>query len=269
MRRTSVAALIACALLAGAPWSCARAVNYTDPLGPRYVTHHAAAPAPRASLRIVTFNIKHARRIERAISVLTETPQLCDADVVVLQEMDVPGTERIAAALGMSSVYIPSTVHPHDRRDFGNAVLSRWPIEATRKLLLPHESRFVGSRRSVAIATLRVGGRRLRVYSVHLETILRLGPGARQEQARAILDDARSSSDPVIVAGDLNDRGLARLFEAAGFTWLTRDVHDTEGMFDFDHVFARGLAPASRPAAGAVDNRGASDHRPVWALLRP
>jgi len=39
----------------------------------------------------------------------------------------------------------------------------------------------------------------------------------------------------------------------------------------YDHVFARGWVRAA--GAGAVgvvaDNRGASDHRPVWAVLMP
>jgi endonuclease/exonuclease/phosphatase (EEP) superfamily protein YafD len=38
-----------------------------------------------------------------------------------------------------------------------------------------------------------------------------------------------------------------------------------------DHIFAKGLAsPTDVAVAGVVqDNRGASDHRPVWAVFDP
>jgi endonuclease/exonuclease/phosphatase family metal-dependent hydrolase len=193
---------------------------------------------------------------------------LRQADLLLLQEMDAPGTERISRALGMNSVYYPSAVHPHNGGDFGNALLSPWPIEDPRKLLLPHESRVIKLRRMATVGRVRVAGRPLRVYSIHVETVLRLRGAARREQVQAILDDAASSPDPVVIAGDLNSRGLAPLFERAGYWWLTRDVHDTAAWFDLDHVFVRGLHPAAQPAAGAEESRGASDHKPVWAVLR-
>jgi endonuclease/exonuclease/phosphatase family metal-dependent hydrolase len=254
--------------LALSPGSCARARNYTDPLGPRYTTRHGRGTIQHDLLRVVTFNIKHAEKVDEAIEVLSTTPALRGADLLLLQEMDAPGTERIARALAMNSVYFPGTVHPHNDRDFGNALLSPWPIENTRKLLLPHLSRIIRVQRIATVGTVRVAGRPVRVYSVHVETVLRLRASARREQVEVILADARRSSDPVVIAGDLNSRALAELFERDGYWWLTRDVHRTAAWFDFDHVFARGLHPAAQPAAGAEDERGSSDHRPVWAALR-
>jgi endonuclease/exonuclease/phosphatase family metal-dependent hydrolase len=267
----SARALAALAALAAA--ACGSPVrNYTDPEGPVYRTSFAAG-RPRATpdtLRVVTFNIEHAQRIERAIEVLSQTPSLRDPDLLLLQEMDVGGTERIARALRLDSAYVPASVHTRFGRDFGNAVLSRWPIGDVRKLLLPHESRGLHQRRIATVATVAIAGLRVRVYSVHLETTFRLGQKARVAQARAVLEDAAASPDPVVVAGDLNSRELGGEFEARGYAWLTRDVEDTIGWFAFDHVFARGLAPAgpASASAGAEDERGASDHRPVWALLR-
>ena len=65
----------------------------------------------------------------------------------------------------------------------------------------------------------------------------------------------------------------------AGYSWPTRDVGTTATVplgvrlvgMSIDHIFARGLeSPGGVEAAGAVqDNRGASDHRPVWALFDP
>src|SRR5262245_47892387 len=103
-----------------------------------------AAPGPwsrpsplRGRVRGITFNIRFAREIDRAIALLIEDRDLQGADLVFLQEMDAPGTERIAAALGMHYVYYPATVHPGNGRDFGNAVLSRWPLRDEHKIVLP------------------------------------------------------------------------------------------------------------------------------------
>jgi endonuclease/exonuclease/phosphatase (EEP) superfamily protein YafD len=39
--------------------------------------------------------------------------------------------------------------------------------------------------------------------------------------------------------------------------------------FSLDHIFARGLPGGATYEMGAVrDSRGASDHRPVWAVVQ-
>src|SRR5574341_1293054 len=69
----------------------------------------------------------------------------------------------------------------------------------------------------------------------------------------------------VIIAGDLNGRGIGRVFTAQGYAWPTRDEPATVHGWSWDHVFLRGLGTPARKASGVVrENRGASDHRPVW-----
>src|SRR5687768_11886043 len=121
----AVAALLASGLAAGS--SCAPALNYVEPDRPRYVGHFAK-PDADGVFRVVTFNVKFAREVDRAARLLREHEELRDADVVALQEMDAEGTERIARALGMDFVYYPAIRHPASDRDFGNAILSRWPL---------------------------------------------------------------------------------------------------------------------------------------------
>jgi endonuclease/exonuclease/phosphatase family metal-dependent hydrolase len=266
--------------LAVAP-GCAAVHNYLDLQGPRYagaaalgVGAMAAQPQtlavsePAGGLTIVTFNIKYAREIDRAIELLTGAGPLRSADVVALQEMDAPGVERIARALGMAFVYYPAAVHPAGGKDFGNAILVRGQIEEDHKLVLPHPGRFGGMRRIAVAATVRVAGQRLRVYSTHLGTPKDVSPGARRAQVAAIAEDARGADEPVVVAGDCNARGgVAAAFQAAGFEWATPEVGRTIGWFSWDHVFVRGLEPGSPKRSGAVDSRGASDHRAVWVDL--
>jgi len=260
-------------LAAASVCACATATNYLDPAGPRYVGGAARAPLPRARLRVVSFNIEYGKKVDAAIEALRQAP-LRDADVFSLQELDAPGVERIAQALGLNYVFFPSALLPKTGRDFGAALLSPWPLREPRKLVLPHAGRIVGVRRCLTIATLDRGYDRYRVYAVHLPSPLGVSGAQRRDQVQAILDDAAAVTDPLLVVGDLNTREVARLFEQAGYLWLTREVGTTAhryGLhFSFDHVFARGLLPGSTFEAGVVrDNRGASDHSPIWSLLRP
>jgi endonuclease/exonuclease/phosphatase family metal-dependent hydrolase len=263
--RPAFAALVLAVLVSG---GCAKAQNYTDPNAPLHETRHGERPEPDAILRVVSFNLKFAEKVDQAIAMFRETPALREPDILALQEMDAEGTERIARALGMNSVFFPGAIHPKTGRDFGNALLSPWPLEDARKLILPGQSRFTGLKRTATVATVRVGERSIRAYSVHLETPLHLGGKGRKAQARAIVDDARSSPDPVVVAGDFNSRGLSGPFEDAGYLWLTRNLRDTSLWWELDHVYARDLAPPGPATAGvAEDLHDASDHKPVWVLL--
>ncbi len=261
--------------LAGTLWlaSCAAPLNFTSPAGPRYAgcagPPGSIAPAGPATIHVVTFNIKFAAAIDPAITLLERAPELRTADVILLQEMDAPGVRRIAGALGMCYVYYPATVHPATGRDFGPAILARWPMTDYRKLVLPHRARFNRTERVAVGATIDVGGQPIRVYSVHVATGIELGPGSRRDQVRALLADADSGYTRVIVGGDLNAWGLGRVFEQDGYAWPTRALGHTTRFGDVDHIFLRGLALCDAGSVGKVtDNLDASDHDPVWVNLR-
>jgi endonuclease/exonuclease/phosphatase family metal-dependent hydrolase len=214
----------------------------------------------------VSFNIEFARRIDAAVELLTSDPALRAADVILLQEMNAPATQRIAHALGMWYVYYPAIFHLRARRDFGNAVLSRWPIVGDAKLVLPNPSRYAGTHRIATVATLRAGSTLVRVYSTHLGTLADIGARRRAEQLRAILTDA-AQHPVVVIGGDLNDSNVGRIAEAAGYVWPTRRGPRTTRFGRWDHIFLKGLQSPDAVSAGTViDRRGISDHHPVWAI---
>lgn len=245
--------------------ACADAHNYVDPAGPRYAGRvtPSGPPAP-ARLCFVTFNIRFSREIDRAIDLFRTAPPLREADVIALQEMDEPGTRRLAAALHFNYVYYPAVVHPQHGRDFGNALLARWPIEDDGKLILPHRSRLNGLQRVAVAGTIALGGHPVRFYSVHLSTPLEVGTSAQGDQAAAVVADGRRF-ERVVVAGDMNGRSIGSRFEEHGLRWLTRNERGTLGLLAWDHVFTRGLV--ARGGGVVPDNLGASDHRAVWAVL--
>lgn len=246
-------------------------VNLLNPLSPRFEGSYAAGftqPAGSgARIRVVSFNIKLADRIDRAIDVLRSDP-LRDADIISLQEMDEVGTERIARTLHLNYIYYPSSIHPVRGRYFGTAVLTPWPIAETRKVILPHEGWGRRQRRNATAATIDVRGSCMRVYAVHLETQHRASQYQREDQVDSILADASTTSCPVVVAGDFNSKGIGKYFKQMGYDWPTERVGKTITLFSWDHIFVRGLIVPDSAAAGKVrEVHGASDHRPVWASL--
>jgi endonuclease/exonuclease/phosphatase family metal-dependent hydrolase len=275
------AALVPLLALGSLGTGCGHAVNYLDPAGPLHVFRpepaaSRLAPRPGAPFRVVTFNVAHAIEIDRAIEVLRLAPELRGADVVALQEMDAPGAERIARALGFHSVYFPSGIHPAHHKDFGCAVLSPWPLEAPAKLLLPHGARVSGLRRAATAATVVRGRERVRVYAVHLPAPFSISPASRRDELRVLAAAAAAVDGPVVIAGDFNSHGAVEELAKAGFTWTTRETGATTRLvflgvtlrgLAYDHILVHGLEAV---ATGVVENnRGASDHRPVWALLAP
>lgn len=230
----------------------------------------AFAKGDSRAVRVVTYNVQWAKHIDRAIHVLQNREPLTNADIVVLQEMDPEGTRRIADALGMQWVYYPAVIHPKRGLDFGNAVLSRWPIVADRKLILPHIGGMRHSQRIATAVTILIDSVPVRVYSAHLGTPTEIRPAKRRDQARTILEDA-SNYPLVIVAGDMNSHGIGNEFVTQGFSWPTRDNRFTTAFFTWDHVFLKGFVPplAAQQTAGVVrDTLHTSDHDPVWAVAQ-
>jgi endonuclease/exonuclease/phosphatase family metal-dependent hydrolase len=250
--------------------SCVSVTNLLSPVGPRFEGHYAPATPPvgprHSAIRLVTFNIKYAREIDGAIEVL-QGDSLRGADVLALQEMDETGVERVARALRLNYAYYPAIIRPESGKYFGPAVLSRWPIERSWKLLLPHSGWTRGQRRTATAAILRVRDTRLLVYAVHLETPVQISERERRDQAMAIVRDAAGYRGPVVIAGDFNSEGIGLLLMEEGYTWPTRRVGPTVAWFSWDHIFVRGLARPTPASAGVVhDIEGASDHRPVWTV---
>jgi endonuclease/exonuclease/phosphatase family metal-dependent hydrolase len=178
--------------------------------------------------------------------------------------------DRIARALHLNYAYYPAVIHHRTGGYYGPAILSRWPIERSWKVLLPHGSWDRGQRRTATAAVVRADGLPILVYAVHLETVVKLSPAKRTEQARAVTEDAKGFQGPVVIAGDLNDYGMAARIQREGYSWPTEWVGATHTIFSMDHILTRGLALAEPGSVGVVrEVRGASDHHPVWAVLVP
>lgn len=259
--------------------SCAVQKTYTDPEGPEYTGDYCKfEPAFAGSIKVVSYNIKLGRRIEEAIGEFRTFPDLTDADIVLLQEMDPAGVEIFAESLEYDYVYYPTMVHVKHGRDFGNAVLSKWCILDRRKVPLPYEDPVRRARRALTVAVLAVGEHEVWVASTHTETAW-LSLERRVSQVDSLVRSMVGEAPYAVIGGDFNTDSarsvgiMEGVFTRAGFERATSGVGPTVevdplGIFrlEMDHIFSRGFDVID---AGKVDDVGASDHKPVWAVLRP
>jgi endonuclease/exonuclease/phosphatase family metal-dependent hydrolase len=273
------------ALLAAGPLlaACAGTVNYVEPNGPRFVgaplpsaTPRAEGAAPEpivrtvaytpapAGFRIASVNAAFGKRLAGLIRMLQDDPDLAASDVIVLQEMDEVGTTLVANALGLHYVYYPAIRHGITRRNFGNALLSRWPIADDAKLVLPHRSWQRNAQRTAVAGTILVGNRPVRVVALHLGTLVEIGEAGQEDQAEAVLRLAEGH-ERVVVAGDFNGGAGARVLRREGYDWTTRGLGATHLIFGFDHVLTRGFVPVGRGKVS--ETLEATDHKPVWTDL--
>lgn len=250
------------------------AKNYTGPNHPYYSGNYAVHnPVLTKDLTVVSYNIWFAENIDRVLSEMKEIESQKGLDIVLLQEMDETGTEKIARELQMNYVYFPAAIEPTYDKNFGNAILSKWPIVDAQKLILPHKSLSNRMNRIATRAIIRIRYIDILVYSVHTESVFTL-PQFREDQYMAVLSDVDPRAKFVIVGGDFNSFTDARVadieaaYQQAGFTRASEGSGNTVVKYGIelspDHIFAKGFVVEE---AGKFTMATASDHFPIWATL--
>ena len=227
-------------------------------------------------MRVVSWNIQYGIETGRAAEELLAHDATRAVDVLLLQEMDEEGTAAIADALSANYAYTSPAPHDHTGRDFGNAVVTPWPIRHSAEIPLPHQSSVNGQPRSATHALVRVDELDVSLYSVHTE-IPSLRLAKRIEQFDTVAADIRHRGHRhVVVGGDFNtvtSRGARALAASMGAAGLQRVSAEDSRSYRrlgrdlmLDHVFGAGFVVAS---AGVVPTTDASDHLPLWVDLRP
>lgn len=251
-------------------------INYSFWNTPRY-SYTANAPlrgARRETIKVVSYNIKHSAKIKEAINLLHNDQNLANADILLLQEMIPSAVERIATELDYNYIFYPAVVHPILHANFGNAVLSKWPITFDENIIFPPIKEKNRNRIAVA-AKLKINNKDVLVYSLHMGIFMK--PNQRSQQIQGILDAVDKNTKYCIIAGDFNtikkkdQDEVIKTFSEAGFTHATSNVDWTYNHWyfmnyksTFDHIFVRGPEIL---ASGKVDNRKPSDHLPIWAAF--
>lgn len=254
--------------------SCQPVTNFADPEEPLFAGNYSdSVPEFDGTVRVVTWNIAFAGEIEAAIVELSEKEELKGADIILLQEMDEIGTETIAQTLEYNYVYYPASIHSRHDKNFGNAILSKWPIADSEKLVLPHRNPRNEQIRIAARALIEVDDFEMPVYSVHTETFW-LGQRGRNDQISHLAEQIDPTYPYIIAGGDFNTLtpGSVNVLEErlgeAGLVRASAGAGETVGIGNFgitlDHIFARGM---STIGTGVVKDANGSDHYPLWAEL--
>jgi len=243
---------------------------------------------PHPSIKVVSFNIEFAQNIDEAIDLLKQEP-LNTADVLLLQEMDETGTERMARSLNMSYAYYPAIFHPRYGKNVGNAILTKWEIKDSKKLKLPHPSTYPVPwegknyifRKTATIADIDIRGELITFASTHAAAFNTTRK--RKEFAEAIVSCMKDSDAKcAVVGGDFNSLGGADVeatvhsFIASDFIWAGEGLGMTiskkkpilrvvpKKAFQLDHLFVKGMCIND---SGKVEQKGVSDHLPIWVDL--
>jgi endonuclease/exonuclease/phosphatase family metal-dependent hydrolase len=241
-------------------------------------------PAPD-ELKIVSYNIRWrgGDDLKQVIKLLKEDPEVGGAQVIALQEVDrnkkrtgnVNTARQIAEGLGMRYAWAaPPDTDGDGEEETGVALLSVFPMSDVSRVLLTHEGP-EGRRRVAVGATLRVGTKSLRVYSVHAET--RMPVEKKVAHWRAVLDDLGlyPKVTAAVVLGDFNTikqkdaAAIRQLFEGEGFKTPIADDEMTWRTFiiglKLDWLWLRGLEAR---ASGVDRDSDLSDHWPIWAKVK-
>ncbi len=244
------------------------------------------------TLKLVAWNMEYTANLDAQLQTLTEDPELADADVWLLSEVDRcsarNGVRRaarmLAEAVEGAYVYGIEFVELSIGRtvggDTGQAIVSRRPL--TGASLLCHSPQYdwfandgqprLGSR-VVLGAEVPIGNTHTRVWAVHLESNDLLGE-LRVVQSKELLDASQASAceRPQIVAGDFNawypQAPELDVLRTAGFADAFDTLGDTEATHQrgvrLDYVWTKGFSVTDGAVLREVET---SDHYPMWVEL--
>ncbi len=236
-------------------------------------------------LRVLSWNVHGCVGVDRRLDPVrvAQLIRTIDPDVAGLQEVDLchrdahgrDALEVIAEETGLAGVHGPTMQRP--KGDYGNAVLSRWPIAAA----LPLDFSVPGREpRGAMDVTVVCPGGSVRVVVTHLG----LGRRERRRQVDRLLHRldrplaGTSGADdrhPLILMGDFNEwlpwgrTALTGLKSAFAESWNRRTFPSVLPVLSLDRILVRPAPPAGgrrRPAPRGCWK--ASDHLPLIADLR-
>lgn len=236
-------------------------------------------PVPPATVRVMTFNIRHALGLDGQVSLERVAEAIAQADIVFLCEVD-----RFWLRSGLRDQpvvlqeltgfpyahFAPALDLPGPSRQYGNLLLSRYPIVQAETVPLPQPQ---GAEARVMVeARIDMGGQIWTVYGVHLG----LDQHERRLQVEAIQAQAQTGGPARILLGDFNALPTAAELEPLwapgqplwidGLPGGPATYPAWEPRSRIDHIF---LSPALaiRQLDGGVDESQASDHLPAWVDL--
>jgi endonuclease/exonuclease/phosphatase family metal-dependent hydrolase len=221
------------------------------------------------TLRVLTYNIHHGEAMDKQFDYrrLAQVIKDLAPDLVALQEVDV-GTERAAgvdqAALlgklcGMHHAF--GQAMPHQGGQYGDAVLSRFPIEKVLVHPLPYQFE-QEPRAAVEVRIHPRGIGPLTFLSTHL--CHQKVENRLQQTQRLNWLFPKPEGSPIILAGDFNARpGSEPMQVLLDAGWI--DAVAPRSVIDY--VLLRSCDPWKVREVIIVEEKVVSDHKPVLVTL--
>ena len=230
-------------------------------------------------LRILTYNIHHGEGTDGSLDLARVAAIITSAapDLVALQEVDrfvartgrVHQLEELERLTGLHGAF--GKAMDYQGGDYGVAVLSRRPIvRAENHALASAWSNEPRTALTVQVE-LSAGQPLLHFTSTHLDDGREVE--ARLPQVRDLIAHLATDRSPRILAGDMNSRSGSETFQVIATRWTeafnTPEPVDAEGRprRRVDYVFVSPAASWQVVDSVVIEDRLASDHRPVLAVV--
>lgn len=233
----------------------------------------SSAAETARELRVMSWNLHHGVGEDGKLDLKRIAARIREQkpDLVVLQEVDhkcrrsksVDQTAELARLTGLAGAF--GKAMSHDGGEYGQAILSKHPLGETKVHRLPGD----GEPRIAFEAAVTVGGKPLRLVSVHLD---HQQDARRLKQAETLAKELGASDVPLILAGDFNDVPDSPVMKAFGEGWTAVEKSEPKltcpaanPKTEIDHVLLRGLKAVS--PVTVVPEAVASDHRPLVTVV--
>ncbi|WP_066632742.1 endonuclease/exonuclease/phosphatase family protein [Desulfolucanica intricata] len=221
-------------------------------------------------LKVLTYNIRHGKGTDRIISLkrIADVLRKSGAQLIGLQEVDrnmprsnfIFQAQYLAYLLGMNYVFSPASKW-FRVFEFGNAILSKYPIIKYNNVLLPGQ----GEQRALLEAVLSVNNQKIKFFNTHLG----LSNTARELQVNKIIELLGNLCLPTILAGDFNvlpsDPVIIKLAQFFGYcdnssAANTKTFPSNAPSVKIDYIF---LSPHWKLLSLKTLSSEASDHLPL------
>lgn len=233
-------------------------------------------------ITVMTYNIHHAEGVDGEINTERIAKLIRDkkCDLVAVQEVD-RGVQRtnqrdipkeIAKKTGMHFIFGKNI--DYQGGDYGNAILSKWPIAEWRN----HHYKMLreGEQRGLLIAEFKQNAPNLVFMSTHLD--YRKENAERLSNVSEMISIAKSYNDRlVIIAGDFNDFPQSKVWykmsdffsdvwpmagKGKGFTFSS-----TKPRSRIDYIWIN-KPDHAKPVKCEIPQSQASDHLPLMVKLK-
>ena len=235
------------------------------------VTYTFAQEQAQPRLRVLTYNIHHGQGTDGKFNYARLAKIITDLkpDVVALQEVDrqtqrasgLDQAARLGELTGLRHAFGNAVYFSGGQ--YGEAVLSRFPLDDIKAYRLPFRS---GQEPRCALAVRIQPDNGLPEFIFVGTHLCHQSNDTRTEQAQRINRlFAAGGGPPVVLAGDLNARPGSNPMKVL----LTEQWTDAVAPRSrIDYVLYRSIDPWHVVEVKIVDDRVASDHGPVFAVLQ-